>query len=91
MRRMAFALAALFSLAATILVIVIVRAGLLEVEPALAALAGALVFSVLAIVLTLGASRIVQIVPAAVAQTLVVAALFVYLGIYGKLEHRDRG
>lgn len=46
---------ALFSLVATLLAIVIVRAGLLEIVPALATLAGALVFAALAIVLALGA------------------------------------
>ncbi|MGE3316280.1 MAG: hypothetical protein AB7O26_14280, partial [Planctomycetaceae bacterium] len=47
-----------------------------------------LTLSVLAIVLTLASRRWVQIAPAAFAQLSVVAALFVYLGIYGKLEHR---
>ena len=46
---------AFFSLAAAILTIGIVRLGLLEVEPALATFAGALVFAVLGIVLALGA------------------------------------
>ena len=49
-RRFAF-----FSLAATVLAIAIVRSGLLEIVPALATFAGALVFAVLAIVLALGA------------------------------------
>ena len=47
--------AALFALAATVLAIIIVRAGLLEIVPSLATLAGALVFAVLAIMLALGA------------------------------------
>ena len=46
---------ALFSLVATLLAIVIVRAGLLEIVPALATLGGALVLAALAIVLALGA------------------------------------
>lgn len=46
---------AFFSLAAAILAIGIVRLGLLEVEPALATFAGALVFAVLGIVLAVGA------------------------------------
>ncbi len=49
-RRLAF-----FSLAATVLAIAIVRSGLLEIRPAMATLAGALVFAVFAIVLALGA------------------------------------
>src|SRR6185312_13231938 len=46
---------AFFSLVATILAIVIVRSGLLEIVPALATFAGALVFAVFAIVLALAA------------------------------------
>jgi uncharacterized protein (DUF1499 family) len=46
---------ALFSLAATVLAIIIVRTGLMEIEPALATLAGALLFAVLGILLALGA------------------------------------
>lgn len=46
---------AFFSLVATLLAIAIVRSGLLEIEPALATFAGALVFALLAIVLGLGA------------------------------------
>jgi uncharacterized protein (DUF1499 family) len=46
---------AFFSLAATILSIVIVRSGLMEIVPALATFAGALLFSVIGIVLALGA------------------------------------
>jgi uncharacterized protein (DUF1499 family) len=49
-RRFAF-----FSLAATVLAVLIVRSGLLEVVPALATFAGALLFAVFAIVLALGA------------------------------------
>jgi uncharacterized protein (DUF1499 family) len=49
-RRFAF-----FSLAATVMAVLIVRSGLLEVEPALATFAGALLFAVFAIVLALGA------------------------------------
>ena len=46
---------ALFSLVAAVLAIVIVRAGLLEIAPALATFGGALVFAALAILLALGA------------------------------------
>ena len=46
---------ALFSLAATVLVIVIVRAGLIEIDPSLAAVAGALGIAGIAILLALGA------------------------------------
>ena len=46
---------ALFSLAATVLVIVIVRAGLIELDPSLAAVAGALGIGGLAILLAVGA------------------------------------
>jgi uncharacterized protein (DUF1499 family) len=46
---------ALFSLAATVLAILIVRSGILEIVPALATFAGALVFSMIAIMLALGA------------------------------------
>jgi len=50
---------ALFSLVATVLAIVILRSGLLEIVPALATLAGALAFAVVAIVLALGALIVV--------------------------------
>src|SRR5438046_10327843 len=46
---------AFFSLAATVLSILIVRSGILEIVPALATFAGALVFAVVGIVLALGA------------------------------------
>lgn len=46
---------ALFSLAATVLAILIVRSGLLEIVPALATFAGALALSVVGIVLAFGA------------------------------------
>ena len=47
--------AAFFALAATVLSILIVRSGILEIEPSLATFGGALVFAVLAIVLAFGA------------------------------------
>ena len=50
---------AFFSLVATLLAIVIVRSGLLEIVPALATLAGALVFAAFAIVLAFGAFVVV--------------------------------
>jgi uncharacterized protein (DUF1499 family) len=50
---------AFFSLAATVLTIVIVRAGLVEVVPGLAMLAGSLLFAVFAIVLALGAFAVI--------------------------------
>jgi uncharacterized protein (DUF1499 family) len=46
---------AFFALAATVLSVLIVRSGILELEPALATFAGALVFAVLGIVLAFGA------------------------------------
>ena len=46
---------ALFSLAATVLAILIVRSGILEIVPALATFAGALLFAVIGIVLAFGA------------------------------------
>jgi uncharacterized protein (DUF1499 family) len=46
---------ALFSLAATVLAIAIVRSGILELEPALATFAGALLFAAIGIALALGA------------------------------------
>src|SRR5262245_3737515 len=46
---------ALFALAATVLAILIVRSGILEIVPALATFAGALVFAVIGIVLAFGA------------------------------------
>ncbi len=49
-RRFAF-----FALAATVLAIGIVRSGLLEIEPALATFAGALIFAIFGIVLAFGA------------------------------------
>jgi uncharacterized protein (DUF1499 family) len=50
---------AFFSLVATVLAIVIVRAGLLEIVPGLATFAGALVFAAFAIVLAFGAFVVV--------------------------------
>ena len=47
---------ALFSLAATFIAVIIVRAGALEIVPALSTLAGALVLAVLAILLAIGAA-----------------------------------
>ena len=46
---------ALFSLAATVLAVIIVRSGLLEIWPSLATLAGALAFAVLALLLAFAA------------------------------------
>jgi uncharacterized protein (DUF1499 family) len=46
---------ALFSLAATALAILVVRSGILEIVPALATFAGALVFAIIGIVLAFGA------------------------------------
>jgi uncharacterized protein (DUF1499 family) len=50
---------AFFSLAATVLAIVIVRSGLLEIVPALATFAGSLLLAVFAIVLALGALAVI--------------------------------
>src|SRR6188474_822925 len=46
---------AFFALAATVLSVLIVRSGILELEPSLATFAGALVFAVIGIVLAFGA------------------------------------
>src|ERR1700721_3266057 len=50
---------ALFSLAATLIAVVIVRSGALEIVPALSTLAGALVLAVLAILLAIGAPIVI--------------------------------
>ncbi len=47
---------ALFSLAATLIAVIVVRSGALEIVPALSTLAGALVLAVVAILLALGAA-----------------------------------
>ena len=46
---------ALFSLAATLIAVIIVRSGALEIVPALSTLGGALVLAILAILLAFGA------------------------------------
>src|ERR1700744_4044364 len=48
--------AALFSLAATLIAVIVVRSGALEIVPALSTLAGALVLAVVAILLAIGAA-----------------------------------
>src|SRR5271169_1132139 len=55
-RRVAF-----FSFAATLVAIIIVRSGALEIVPALSTLAGALVLAVVAILLSLGAGIVIWI------------------------------
>ena len=50
---------ALFSLAATVIAIIIVRSGALEIVPALSTLAGALVLAVVAILLAFGAGIVI--------------------------------
>src|SRR5271170_7561829 len=50
---------ALFSLAATLIAVIIVRSGALEIVPALSTLAGALVLAVLAILLAIGAAIVI--------------------------------
>ena len=50
---------ALFSLAATLIAVIIVRSGALEIVPALSTLAGALVLAVLAILLAVGAAIVI--------------------------------
>ncbi len=52
---------ALFSLAATLIAIIIVRSGALEIVPALATLAGALVLAVVAILLALAAGLVIWV------------------------------
>jgi Protein of unknown function (DUF1499) len=53
-RRIAF-----FSLAATVIAVIIVRSGALEIVPALSTLAGALVLAVVAILLAVGAAMVI--------------------------------
>src|SRR5580700_697215 len=50
---------ALFSLAATLIAVIIVRSGALEIVPALSTLAGALVLAVIAILLAIGAAIVI--------------------------------
>jgi hypothetical protein len=50
---------ALFSLAATIIAVIIVRSGALDIVPALSTLAGALMLAVVAIMLALGAAMVI--------------------------------
>jgi len=50
---------ALFSLAATLIAVIIVRSGALEIVPALSTLAGALVLAVVAILLAIGAALVI--------------------------------
>src|ERR1700726_3029644 len=50
---------ALFSLAATLIAVIIVRSGALEIVPALSTLAGALVLAVIAILLAVGAAIVI--------------------------------
>src|SRR5580693_9275424 len=50
---------ALFSLAATLIAVIIVRSGALEIVPALSTLAGALVLAVVAILLAIGAAIVI--------------------------------
>src|SRR5208282_557934 len=52
---------ALFSLAATLIAVIIVRSGALEIVPALSTLAGALVLAVVAILLAFGAAVVIWI------------------------------
>src|ERR1051326_476337 len=88
---------AFFSLAATVLSILIVRSGVLEIEPALATFAGALVFAVIGVVLAFGAfiviwkdgSRGMGPALAAIAIGLALIAYPAYLGYraYRSEEH----
>src|ERR1700731_2616783 len=50
---------ALFSLAATLIAVIIVRSGALEIVPALSTLAGALVLAVVGILLAIGAAIVI--------------------------------
>ena len=50
---------ALFSLAATVIAVIIVRSGALDIVPALSTLAGALVLAVVAILLALAAGVVI--------------------------------
>src|SRR6202140_687539 len=82
---------ALFSLAATLIAVIIVRSGALEIVPALSTLAGALVLAVIAILLAVGAAIVIWFEGVGGAKQ-VVTALFIglaliayplYLGIKG--------
>src|SRR5580692_8364183 len=82
---------ALFSLAATLIAVIIVRSGALEIVPALSTLAGALVLAVVAILLAIGAAIVIWFegvggAKEAVTAFLIGAALIaypLYLGVKG--------
>jgi uncharacterized protein (DUF1499 family) len=84
---------ALFSLAATVLAILIVRSGILEIVPALATFAGALVFAVFALVLAFGAFVVIwkdgiNGAGHAFAAILIALALLGYPAYLGALAYR---
>src|SRR3984957_4204686 len=82
---------ALFSLAATLIAVIIVRSGALEIVPALSTLAGALVLAVIAILLAIGAAIVIWFegvggakeAPTALVIGLALIAYPAYLGIKG--------
>jgi Protein of unknown function (DUF1499) len=82
---------ALFSLAATVIAVIVVRSGALEIVPALSTLAGALMLAALAILLAIGAAIVIWFegvggAKEAVTAFLIGAALLgypAYLGIKG--------
>src|SRR5580700_2451448 len=82
---------ALFSLAATLIAVIIVRSGALEIVPALSTLAGALVLAVLAILLAIGAAIVIWFEGVGGAKEAVTAFLIglaliaypLYLGVKG--------
>src|SRR6202049_1295428 len=71
---------ALFSLAATLIAVIIVRSGALEIVPALSTLAGALVLAVLAILLAIGAAIVIWFEGVGGAQE-AATAFFIGLGL----------
>ena len=87
-RRVAF-----FSLAATLVAIIIVRSGALEIVPALSTLAGALVLAVIAILLALGAGVVIWIegcsgLRQAISALLIGMALIAYPAYLGVKAYR---
>ena len=87
-RRVAF-----FSLAATLVAIIIVRSGALEIVPALSTLAGALVLAVVAILLALGAGVVIWIegcagLRQAISALLIGMALIAYPAYLGVKAYR---
>jgi len=84
---------ALFSLVATVLAIIIVRSGLLEIRPALATFAGALALSVIAVLLAFAAFVVIwqeglRGIGYALTAIVIGAALLAYPGYLGVVSYR---